>query len=51
MFFVYRKAQAEAALALSLEPALYPVAENVGYMAVLWLFMYFMYRQRIFLKV
>lgn len=34
-----------------LPEALYPVAENVGYMAVLWLFMYFMYRQRIFLKV
>lgn len=29
----------------------YPVAENVGYMAVLWLFMYFMYRQKVFLKV
>lgn len=29
----------------------YPVAENVGYMAVLWLFMYFMYRQKLFLKV
>lgn len=29
----------------------YAVAETVGYMTVLWLFMYFMYRQRIFLKV
>lgn len=29
----------------------YPVAENVGYMVILWLFMYFMYKQKIFLKV
>lgn len=27
------------------------VAETVGYMLVLWLFMYFMYRQKLFLKV
>lgn len=27
------------------------VVETVGYMTVLWLFMYFMYRQKIFLKV
>lgn len=30
---------------------LQPMMENVGYMVVLWLAMYFMYRQRIFLKV
>ena len=36
----------------SLLPAqFYDVAQTVGYMLVLWLFMYFMYRQRIFLKV
>lgn len=29
----------------------YAVSETVGYMLVLWLFMYFMYRQKIFLKV
>ena len=29
----------------------YNVAETLGYMTVLWLFMYFMYRQKIFLKV
>jgi len=29
----------------------YAVAETLGYMLVLWLFMYFMYRQKIFLKV
>lgn len=29
----------------------YAVAENVGYILVLWLFMYFMYRQKVFLKV
>ena len=27
------------------------VADTIGYMLVLWLFMYFMYRQKIFLKV
>lgn len=30
---------------------LYNVSECVGYLVVLWLFVYFMYRQRIFLKV
>lgn len=34
-----------------LPEAYYPVAETLGYMVVLWLAMYFMYRQRIFLKV
>ncbi|MBO6124347.1 MAG: DUF5009 domain-containing protein [Bacteroidaceae bacterium] len=29
----------------------YDVAETLGYMLVLWLFMYFMYRQKVFLKV
>ena len=29
----------------------YAVSETIGYMLVLWLFMYFMYRQKIFLKV
>ena len=29
----------------------YAMAETLGYMMVLWLFIYFMYRQRIFLKV
>ena len=29
----------------------YTVADTIGYMLVLWLFMYFMYRQKIFLKV
>jgi predicted acyltransferase len=29
----------------------YDVAETLGYMLVLWLFMYFMYRKKVFLKV
>ena len=29
----------------------YNVAQSIGYLAVMWLFVYFMYRQRIFLKV
>ena len=29
----------------------YAVAETLGYMLVLWLFMYFMYRKKVFLKV
>ena len=29
----------------------YNVVQCVGYLAVMWLFVYFMYRQRIFLKV
>lgn len=34
-----------------LPEAFYPVAETVGYMTILWLFVYFMYRQRLFLRV